>query len=430
MQCKEICNVIVGSIIIFNIILIWVIMKEIPLDIDTLIVGAGPSGLACAIQCQKNNRQFFLIEQSERVGGRVGSIKEDGFIFDIGFQVYNTAYEVTNSLLDFDTIVLNHFKPGAMIHDGVSFQIVSDPLRDISQLFSTLFSNISTLGDKFKILKLKSSLRGYEIDYDRSIDVTTHNFLLNQGFSERIIEMFFRPFFSGIFLENKLETSSKFFKYVFSSFNSGLASLPENGMQAIPNNLLKNIDREKVLFNKRVVKIGEKREVIFEDGSFVNAKNLVLTGDSSSLVTQSVHKYNEATTLYLSSKIKPVKAEYIHLYPRDHLINNIAVPTSISKSYSESEEHLISVTVIDNNLSELSLIDNVQSRLMHYYGGGKDDYRFLKCFQIKKGTLKQLPGHFDNVLEKNTGMIISGEHQKNGSIEGAVLSGVEAENFL
>ena len=114
----------------------------------------------------------------------------------------------------------------------------------------------------------------------------------------------------------------------------------------------------------------------------------------------------------------------------DHLINNIAVPTSISKSYSESEEHLISVTVIDNNLSELSLIDNVQSRLMHYYGGGKDDYRFLKCFQIKKGTLKQLPGHFDNVLEKNTGMIISGEHQKNGSIEGAVLSGVEAENFL
>ena len=55
--------------------------------IETLIIGAGPAGLACAIQCRKDNKPFLLIEQSDRVGGRVGSFKEDGFIFPGGWGV-------------------------------------------------------------------------------------------------------------------------------------------------------------------------------------------------------------------------------------------------------------------------------------------------------------------------------------------------------
>ena len=53
-------------------------MRELPSDIDTVIVGAGPSGLACAIQCQKNNKPFSLIEKNNRVGGRLGSFNENG----------------------------------------------------------------------------------------------------------------------------------------------------------------------------------------------------------------------------------------------------------------------------------------------------------------------------------------------------------------
>ena len=96
-------------------------------------------GLACASKMQKEKHEFFIIEQSDRLGGRVGSIYEDKFIFDIGFQVYNTAYLNTNSLLNVNEIDLKIFKPGARIHDGKDFQIISDPLRDFSQLFSSLF---------------------------------------------------------------------------------------------------------------------------------------------------------------------------------------------------------------------------------------------------------------------------------------------------
>ena len=329
-----------------------------------------------------------------------------------------------------ESVNLNYFKPGAVIHDGTDFQIISDPLRDIGQVFGTLLSNISTLGDKIRILKLKGSLRGYEINRDNSNDKTTHEFLLDIGFSERMIEMFFRPFFAGIFLENKLETSSKFFKYVFSRFNSGLASLPENGMQSIPDNLLKNIDGKNFLLEKKVVKIGEQKDIVFEDGKKLRTNNIVLTGESRGLVNEPIGQYNYTKTLYISSRICPEKEEYIHLYPCDDLINNVAILTGISSSYSENGDHLFSVTVLNNKISEDDVIEGVMKRLKGYYGGEKGDYKFLKCIEIKKGTLRQLPGYFEHQTSQNGSVTISGEHQTNGSIEGAIISGIEAANSL
>ena len=57
-------------------------MKE---NYDIIIVGAGISGLACAQKCNENSKDFLLIEKSSRIGGRVGSVKSERFIFDIGF---------------------------------------------------------------------------------------------------------------------------------------------------------------------------------------------------------------------------------------------------------------------------------------------------------------------------------------------------------
>ena len=402
----------------------------IPSTIDTVIIGAGPAGLACALQCQKNDRRFLLVEKTNRVGGRVGSIQEDGFIFDLGFQVYNTAYEITNSLMDMDNICLNHFRPGAMVHDGNSFQIISDPFRDVSQVFKTLFSNIMTMNDKVKVLKLKNSLNGYRIDRDNEADMNTYEFLLDQGFSDRMIEMFFRPFFSGIFLETKLETSSRFFKYVFSMFSIGLASLPERGMQAIPDDMLSRIDQGSVVLGRKVVKLDKDRNIMFDDGGSVLAENIILTGDSSCLMTNSSYEYNMVKTLYFSSRIEPAKGDYIHLFPCDDLINNIAVPTSISSSYTRNSDHLISVTILDNALPEVDLIKEVQNRLMNYYGGGRGDLEFLKYLEIKKGTLSQLVGQFNRPRSVQDNIFIAGEQDTNGSIEGAVLSGLNVANLI
>ena len=201
-------------------------------------------------------------------------------------------------------------------------------------------------------------------------------------------------------------------------------------MQSIPDNLLKNIDGKNILLEKKVVKIGEQKDIVFGDGKKLRTNNIVLTGESRSLVNEPFGQYNSTKTLYLSSRICPEREEYIHLYPCDDLINNVAIPTGISSSYSENGDHLFSVTVLKDKISEDDLIDGVIDRLKDYYGGDKGDYKFLKCIDIKKGTLRQLPGYFDYQTTQNGDSIITGEHQTNGSIEGAIISGIEAANSL
>ena len=112
---------------------------------DILIIGAGISGITCAKKCREYNLDYVLLEKSNRIGGRVGSVYEGGYIFDIGFQVFNTSYDLTKSFLDLDQLNLQFFKPGALIYDDEKFNVISDPMRDLGQLFNTLFSRVLTI---------------------------------------------------------------------------------------------------------------------------------------------------------------------------------------------------------------------------------------------------------------------------------------------
>ena len=78
-------------------------------DFEIIIIGAGLSGLTCAYECKKRNKDFILVEKSDRVGGKIGSIKENGYIFDLGFQVYNTNYIEANGYLNMEELKLNFF---------------------------------------------------------------------------------------------------------------------------------------------------------------------------------------------------------------------------------------------------------------------------------------------------------------------------------
>ena len=397
---------------------------------DIIILGAGPAGLACALKCQQLGREYLLIEGSNRIGGRLGSLYEDGYIFDLGFQVYNSAYVNTNRLLDLDELNLKYFKPGAAVHYGNSFQIVSDPLRDISKVFSTIFSNITTVSDKLKILSLKNSLSNYNIEEDKTDDITTLRFLKQYGFSEKMIDNFFIPFFSGIFHEKTLDTSSKFFKYVFSNFNNGLASLPEKGMQVIPEQLMSKIDIERVMMEKTAINLDDGNKVIFDDGDIIKGENIILTGESTTLAEKIKYEYNEVNTIYFTTENEIENGDYIHLYPEDDLINNIAIPSSISSAYSNGHSHLISITILEYDCSDIELIKKIRKRLSNYYGGEPGSYDFLRTFSISKATIKQPVGHFERKKIVKNGLIIAGEQSTNGSIEGAIISGLNAAEQL
>lgn len=397
---------------------------------DIVIIGAGIAGLACAMKLKKNNRNFIIIEQSNRVGGRVGSIKENEYIFDLGFQVYNTEYYETNSLLNLKELKLKVFKPGASIYNGRRFEILSDPFRDPSTIFETFFSGMTTFKDKIKILTLKRALSSYCISEDQSEDMTTLKYLKSYGFSNKIINGFFKPFFSGIFLENQLETSSKFFKNVFSNFNKGYAAVPINGMQAIPDQMVKNLNPHNLLLGNKVIEAKNPEKIVLENNEIIEAKYMVLTGGSNSLVNNHIVEFNSVRTFYFSSRVKVKHPKYINLFPYDSLINNIAILSSVSENYSPEGNTLFSITIIESDLSKSELIDIIQDKLSTYYGDEKSNYIFMKEINIKQATIKQKTGYFDLKIEDKKNILFAGDYTTYGSIEGAVVSGIKTAEKL
>ncbi|RZK55602.1 MAG: hypothetical protein EOO91_13785 [Pedobacter sp.] len=108
---------------------------------------------------------------------------------------------------------------------GIAGQ-VGDPFREPQTLFSTLFSPVSTFKDKLLLLKLTLKLRFCSVEelFQRP-ETTTMIYLQRYGFTEKFIALFFRPFFTGIFLENELKTSSRMFEFTFKMFAEGWSSM-------------------------------------------------------------------------------------------------------------------------------------------------------------------------------------------------------------
>ncbi|MFT5942170.1 MAG: phytoene dehydrogenase-like protein, partial [Sediminicola sp.] len=203
------------------------------------IVGAGISGLIAALVLEKEGYTVTIYEGTDRAGGRIKTDNYDGYQLDHGFQVLLDAYPMARKYLDLESLSLQKFLPGAVIFKDGKKKTLGDPLRNLSLLFPTLISNIGNFSDKFKILKLNLELKRMSIEQVfSSRETSTLTYLKEKGFSNDIIFSFFKPFFSGIFLEPNLETSSRMFQFVYKMFGEGLAVLPKSGIGAITDQLV------------------------------------------------------------------------------------------------------------------------------------------------------------------------------------------------
>ena len=399
-------------------------------SIDIVLVGAGPSSLSCSKILTEKNINHLIIDKMGRIGGRVGSLKESGYIFDIGFQVYNSSYINTNSMINFNSLDFKYYKPGSMIYDDNRFYIISDPLRDLTKTFSTLFAKCANFADKWRIFKLKRDLKNYSLKEDNSSDIETIAFLNSYGFSESFIDKFFKPFLSGIFLEKKLNTSSKFFKYVFSNFNAGYACLPLEGMQVIPDAISMKINENSFLLNKEVISIDlDSNSIILNNGDKFYYNKIVLSGDSFELIDKTYRKYNSTLNFYFSAKHLNIDGKYIQLFPNDSLINNISILTSISEKYSKNNDHLISITC-NKQINKDDAVPLLIKKLSKFYNEDFKNFSFLKSFYIPKATIFHPVNFYKKTYKNLNNVYFSGDMDGIGSIENAVISGNNIANKI
>jgi phytoene dehydrogenase-like protein len=205
---------------------------------DVIVVGAGMAGLSAAVRLSDAGLRVVVVEAADAVGGRVRTDVVDGSRLDRGFQVLDTAYPEVRRLLDLDALRLNSFHRGAVVVVDDERHVVVDPFTGPLRARATLAAPIGSLADKVRLGMLAAADAVRPVDSaNRLDDRSTAEELRRLGFSDRIIESFFRPFLAGVLLDTELATSARFFHLLWRSFVRGHQALPAFGMQEIPAQL-------------------------------------------------------------------------------------------------------------------------------------------------------------------------------------------------
>ncbi|TCI94388.1 FAD-dependent oxidoreductase [Tenacibaculum sp. M341] len=391
------------------------------------IIGAGISGLITAIVLEKHGFSPVIIEASNNVGGRVKTDIIDGYQLDRGFQVLLTAYPAAKKYLDYNSLDLQKLTPGAVVFNKKGKSTIGDPTRKLNLLLPTIFSSVGSIADKLKIFTLNNSLKQKPIDaiFNEKTQ-STLSFLREKGFSNNIIASFFKPFFSGIFLEDKLATPSIMFEFIYKMFGNGYAAIPKDGMQAIPDQLRGKLKNTQFIFNSKVTSITDNT-ITLADSTNLKSDIIVVATEASKLLNLNTPKtqWKSCDTLYFKVKKKTIQQPIIVLIADEtSLINNIFFHTSI-KTNTDSNEELLSVTIVkQHELSEEALIKKVTIELKELCG--IEDISFLKRYEISKALPKLSEVSYDMPNDKikvSDHIFLSGDTLVNGSLNAAMISG-------
>ena len=404
---------------------------------DVLIVGAGLAGLTCARLLHEKGVSFSILEASDRIGGRVRTDVVDGFRLDRGFQVLLTAYPDAQALLDYDRLGLYVFEPGVLIRCNNRFHEVSDPWRARGRVLRTLRAPIGTLRDKWRVGWLRRELQQLSVPQILArTEYSTLKVLDGYGFSRRMIDRFFRPFYGGIFLDSQLGVSSRMFELTFKMFAEGHAAIPENGMQAIPEQIAEPFPEGSIRLSTPVESI-DGATVRLAEGEEVRAGAIVLATDgpaAHALLPQHVRLPGSrgACCLYFAAQEPPLSRSILVLASASRgPINHLHVASAVVPKCAPPGLALISVTVLGNpSRSDETLEASVREQLRRWYGPIVRRWRLLKIYRIHHAVPAFSGLGAAQPARIQPGLYVCGDHRSSPSIQGAMHSGRQAARAL
>lgn len=401
-----------------------------------VIVGAGLAGLACARVLAAAGQQFTILEASNAVGGRVRTDEVEGFLLDRGFQVFLPAYPEARRVLDYDGLDLRPLYRGADVFVKNRFHRLADPLAHPITALQTFRDEIVSLRDKWTMLLLRKEVFGLRVPPRELAEMETEDYLREFGFSENMIERFFRPFFGGVFLEKDLRTSARMLLFLFAMFDRGGSALPARGMQAIPDQLAVALPPDSLRLNSPVASV-RAGEVTLDSGEVLPADHVIVAvseevahrllpqaGPAAPLPSRST------TCMYFAASDLPPGDPILHLDGDGRgPVNSVTVLSRLSPHYAPPGQHLISASILGTpSSSELKLV--VCDQMRRWFGEGVvAKWRHLRTYQIRHAQpegrqLRLGDGPLAAVIEP--GLYRCGDWCEDVSINGALLSGRRA----
>ncbi|MFF5184616.1 NAD(P)/FAD-dependent oxidoreductase [Streptomyces sp. NPDC000345] len=397
-------------------------------DTDVLVIGAGVAGLACARDLAAAGLGVRVLEASDAVGGRMRTDRVEGFAVDRGFQVFNTSYPQVRRRLALRALRLRPFTPGVLIHTGRGRLRFSDPTRRPRSLPDLLPGRLAGPRDLLALsaLSARDALTPAG-RLKRAADRTTRDALRAAGCTDGFVELFFRPFLSGVFLEDDLETSARVFHLVWRSMLRGTLCLPAEGIGAVPRALAEGLPEGTVRLGTAVERLtGEG--VVVSGGREVPARAVVVaTGPGAAralLPGLDVPDSRVVTTYHHVAARTPLGEPTLLVDSRRRLLNT-CVLSDAAPEYASDAYALVATSVLGADTEGRATA--VRTALADVYGTDTAGWDLLTARTVPEALPVMLPPQpLTRTARVAPGRYVCGDHRATGSVQGALASGARA----
>ncbi|TXS40030.1 NAD(P)/FAD-dependent oxidoreductase [Streptomyces sp. OR43] len=395
---------------------------------DAVVIGAGLAGLACALDLSRAGHRVALLEASDAVGGRMRTDRRDGFLLDRGFQVFNTSYPQVKPRLDMRSLRLRPFTAGIVAHTPKGPVRLADPTRERGAVGNLLPGRVLSAHDLAALTALTAGdavLPAAVVRRRR--EGSTAAALTRAGVSDTAIDDILRPFLSGVFLEDRLETSARFFHLIWRSMVRGTLCLPAAGIGAVPAQLAEGLP-DGVLRRDTPVEEITDEGVLLRAGDEVPARTVVVATDPATaarlLPGLTVPDGRTVTTYYHATDRTPM-AEPTLMVDSTGTILNTCVLSEVAPGYAPPGTALISTSVLGTDPPGRA--QAVLRRLAGLYGTDTSGWQQIAAHTVEGALPAMLPPWpLSRTTRLGPGRYVCGDHRATGSVQGALASGARA----
>ena len=247
-----------------------------------------------------------------------------------------------------------------------------------------------------------------------------------------------------MFLDRSLATDASQFRFTFSNFARGDASVPAHGMGELPRHLAAPLPAHRIRLNARVSAVAHHAHgatVRTAAGDELSADAVVIAADMDAAHALDpripARRWCATTTMHWACEARalpgPMREPILFLDGTgEGPVNHAACMSSVSSDYAPEGMALVSLSCVDAGPEDgglAALVARTSAQMDRWFGrGAMAGWRLLRTDRILRALPRQhaqdLAARPAPVVDDCT--VVAGDHVTDGSIDGAWRSGGDA----